>query len=156
MSCTPRITLDNHFVAWLQENTSYDLVKEFKESNQQEEVNTNCAAKRNAEFVSNLKQKIDQDERTTSYLAKEIGMRRLTIGLSIHKDLQYNSFVLKTHQLSTERNKIDRRVTAGTLLKDIKHDSASVGFLKFFSYKKNFLQDIQDRKVNSQNDRWVV
>lgn len=80
-----------------------------------------------------------------------MGVARRTIRLEVHENLGYKSFVLRNWQLLTETIKADEKRKCEALINDMKHNSA--GLLRFFSYKKNF---IQDQEFMQQNERYFL
>lgn len=109
-------------------------------------------AHRDEDFVTRLESMIEDDpSQPMSSLAQAMGVSKSTIHKTVHEDLNFFSYKLRQRHLLTESTKETRHVKARALLNELKHGQ-SVRMLRFFSDEKNF---IQDRKVNSQNDRWL-
>lgn len=107
---------------------------------------------RTPEFVARVQQKVDQDpSKSIRSLARELGVANATIHRTVHEDLRYGSYALKTGHFMNDATKQKRLEKAKKLLIRLKHPEEAK-MLKFFSDEKNF---DQDQKVNRRNDRWL-
>lgn len=137
----------------------YKMKSRLEASEHPEDINTKRSKPaprsdnvRTPEFVARVQQKVDQDpSKSIRSLARELGVANATIHRTVHEDLRYGSYALKTGHFMNDATKQKRLEKAKKLLIRLKHPEEAK-MLKFFSDEKNF---DQDQKVNRRNDRWL-
>lgn len=107
---------------------------------------------RSPEFVEEVQKIIDDDPgKSMRAIAKSLSVSESTVRRIVHKDIVYKSYKLRKGQLLNAKAKENRVIKGRRLLNLLKHPSEP-NILWIFSDEKNFSQD---RKVNTQNDRWL-